>query len=91
LIYSDSRYADGIVLKALDARSNTPRTTVYRRFPSYTSQFFHYTWVEGDRIEAVATDLLGSPDAWWRIMDLNPEVIDPFEIPIGTVIRVPRG
>lgn len=91
MIYSDSRYADGVIFKAIDARNGTPKTTVYRHFPSYSTQYFHYTWVEGDRIDAVAFDLLGNPDMWWKIMDMNPEVIDPFDIPIGTVIRVPRG
>lgn len=91
MIYSDSRYANGLVFKAQDARTGMGRTTVYRQFPVDSSDFHHYTWVEGDRVDAVANDLMGSPLLWWRLMDFNPEVIDPFDIPIGTTIRIPRG
>jgi hypothetical protein len=40
-------------------------------------------------MDMVAASLLGSPDLWWRIMDYNPEIIDAFNIPIGTVLRIP--
>jgi hypothetical protein len=89
MIYSDSRYATGVVFTAQDSRNGMGRTTVYRTFPTERTNFYHYTWVENDRIDSVANELLGSPLFWWRIMDFNPEVIDPFDIPIGTVIRIP--
>ena len=91
MIYSDSRYADGNVFKAQDARTGSGRLTVYRKFPTESSSFSHYTWIEGDRVDAVAHDLMGSGLLWWRLMDYNPEIVDPFDIPVGTVIRVPRG
>jgi hypothetical protein len=91
MIYSDSRYANGKILKAQDSRSGINRTAVYRVFPNAATEFYNYTWVEGDRIDVVANNLLGSPSFWWRIMDFNPELVDPTNIPIGTVIRVPRG
>jgi hypothetical protein len=89
MIYSDSRYATGLVLRAEDPRSGSFKTAVYRKFPNIKAQFYYYTWVEGDRIDRVSTDLLGSPSLWWRIMDLNPEIIDPFSIPLGTTLRIP--
>lgn len=89
MIYSDSRYASGTVLKAQDARTGEYVTAVYRDWPVIRSPFYHYTWVEGDRIDRVADLLLGSPSFWWRIMDLNPEYLDPFTIPVGTTIRIP--
>jgi len=89
MIYSDSRYATGIVLKAQDARSGDYVTAVYRDWPVINSQFYYYTWVEGDRLDQVANLLLGSASFWWRIMDLNPEYLDPFSIPVGAVIRIP--
>jgi hypothetical protein len=90
MIYSDSRYADGTIFTANDSRTNLPRITVYRTFPTAQSKFYYYNWVENDRIDAVANDLLGSPLLWWKIMDYNPEVIDPFDIVVGTTIRIPR-
>ena len=89
MIYSDSRYASGLVTRANDARNNTYPLTVYRKFPTAKSGFYFYTWVEGDRIDVVSFHLLGSPAAWWKIMDFNPELLDPFSIPVGTTIRIP--
>jgi prophage DNA circulation protein len=37
----------------------------------------------------VAFKLLGSAALWWKIMDFNPEIVDPFSIPVGATIRVP--
>jgi hypothetical protein len=90
MIYSDSRYANGLILKAQDARTGQYRLAVYRQFPSEKREFYYYTWVEGDRIDMVSNSLLGSPAFWWRIMDANPEIIDPFSIPVGTTLRIPN-
>jgi hypothetical protein len=89
MIYSDSRYANGAILKVQDARNEVYRLAVYRKFPTARANFYTYTWVEGDRIDRVAFDLLGSPTFWWKIMDFNPEILDPFSIPIGTSLRIP--
>jgi hypothetical protein len=62
-----------------------------RSFPVQKSKFYHYTWVEKDRIDILAEEFLGSPDLWWVIMDFNPELIDPFDIAVGTVLRIPSA
>jgi hypothetical protein len=89
MIYSDSRYANGTIIKAQDARNDTYKLAVYRNFPNAKTNFYHYTWVDGDRIDIVANALLGSPTFWWKIMDFNPEIVDPFSITVGTNIRIP--
>ena len=90
MIYSDSRYAKGKVLKVQDARNKVYRLAVYRVFPTNRTGFFNYTWVEGDRIDLISDKFLGSPTFWWKIMDYNPEIIDPFSIPVGETIRIPN-
>ena len=91
MIYSDSRYATGKVIVANDPRNNTYPTAVYRTFPTAKSGFYYYTWVENDRIDLIANEFLGSPESWWKIMDFNPEIIDPFDIQVGTVVRIPNA
>jgi hypothetical protein len=90
MIYSDSRYSKGTVIVANDSRTNTYPTGVYRVFPKARTDYYSYTWVEGDRIDLVANYLLGTPFFWWKIMDFNPEIPDPFSISVGTVLRIPR-
>lgn len=92
MIYLDSRYADGNLAQVWDARKSKReyQLTVMRQWPSYTEQFFTYQWVDGDRLDQVAARFLPSPDLWWQIMDLNPEITCPIMIAPGTVLRIPN-
>jgi hypothetical protein len=89
MIYTDSRYADGVVVRSFDARANTYGVTLFRQFPDSESEFYYYTWTQRDRIDLIANELLGDPSFWWVIMDYNPEILNPFDIPLGTVLRIP--
>lgn len=90
MIFLDSRYADGTVFKARDARKNTVELTVFRTFPTSSSDFFWYEWTSADRLDVLSTKFLGSPSLWWVIMDVNPEIINPIVISPGTMIRIPN-
>lgn len=89
MIYTDSRYADGIVALNYNAKAGKTGITVFRDYPTNVSDFYYYTWTERDRIDLVAHRLLGDPNLWWYIMDFNPEILSPFNIPIGTILRMP--
>jgi nucleoid-associated protein YgaU len=91
MIYTDSRYATGVVDYANDSRLNTNNISVYRVFPTAGYRFLTYTWTSEDRIDVIATQFLGSSNLWWKIMDINPEIISPFSITPGTVIRIPSA
>lgn len=91
MIFTDSRYAAGILSKSLNPTTNKYHLTVRRNFPYEISSFYYYQWKEKDRPDTVAFKTLGSSTYWWRIMDFNPEVIDPFNIPVGSVLRIPRA
>lgn len=49
-----------------------------------------HVWREGDSLEAVAGTLFADPALWWIIADVN-ELADPFDIAVGTVLRVPSA
>lgn len=89
MIYTDSRYATGTFSKAFSSKRASYHLSVLREFPQDQSTFYYYNWRERDRIEFVAAKLLGDSNSWWTIMDYNPELLDPFNIPVGTPIRIP--
>lgn len=89
MIFTNSRYATGLINKVLDSRNNKYQISVSRVFPTKTKEIMYYYWAEKDRMDAIAAKFLGNPDRWWEIMDLNPEIVDPLNIPLGTKIRVP--
>lgn len=89
MIYLDSRYSDATLFKAYDSRKKQYQLTAFRVFPAYRTDFYTYEWVETDRIDDIALKLMGSSDLWWQIMDINPEILDPFNIAPGTHLRIP--
>lgn len=89
MIFSDSRYADGTLITAFDARKNSFEVGVLRQFPIESRSFYYYTWTSSDRIDLVALRLLGDAELWWRILDFNPEINDPINIVAGTTLRIP--
>jgi nucleoid-associated protein YgaU len=89
MIYADSRYADGYLQKSFDARNGSYTVGVLRSFPTTASSFYYYVWTSRDRLDKIALERLGNSDLWWRILDFNPEVGNPWDIPVGTVLRIP--
>jgi hypothetical protein len=89
MIYADSRYADGYLQKSFDARNGKYTVGVLRSFPSTAASFYYYVWTSKDRLDKLALERLGNSDLWWRIMDFNPEIGNPWDIPVGSVIRIP--
>ena len=89
MIFADSRYSTGKIFTAHDARKDDYFVTVLRKFPTDATNYFLYSWAESDRMDIVASRFLGSASRWWRIMDFNPEIINAFDVPLGTTIRIP--
>lgn len=92
-IFYDSRYADegSVRFTAYDSRDAKYKKTVFRQWPSYETRYFYYDWVETDRIDLLALEFLGNSSLWWQIMDINPQILNPFSIEPGTRIRIPRA
>lgn len=91
MLRNTSRYANGVFGQVSDYHSKTPTTYVYRKFQVKEKKvdYFLYQFGEHDRIELVAHNFLNDYARWHEIMDINPEILDPFSITAGTTIRIP--
>jgi hypothetical protein len=89
MITLSSRYSDGFLFKGYHSVKNSFEVGVYRVFPNNVSGIFYYTWVEGDRLDIIASKFLGDPSLWWVIMDYNDDVHSPFELVPGQELRIP--
>jgi nucleoid-associated protein YgaU len=66
--------------------AGTPIAVRKRTLPvSYNT----YVTKSGDTFALIATRVYGTPEDFWRIADINPQVVFPDEIPVGTNIRIP--
>ena len=50
--------------------------------------YFTVTNVEIGRLDIISTRFYGTPRFWWVIAMAN-NIIDPFDIPLGTTLRIP--
>lgn len=91
MIFSDSRYANADISKHYNPTRNISAVVAARNFPTEISKFVIYTWNEKDRIDLISYRFLGNAEYWWKIMDYNPEIANPMNIPVGTTIRIPRA
>ena len=55
---------------------------------SAQDEYFTITLREKDRLDIVANDYYNNPKFWWMIAIAN-NIIDPFDVPIGTRVRIP--
>ena len=87
---SNSRYQTGTITRLANA-AGTYNLTLIRSVPPNTSNYKLYVWQAGDRPDLVALKELGSTEFWWAIFDINPEFIDPLNVPAGAIVRIPTG
>lgn len=86
MITAKSRYSDARIVPL-----PTESVAVVRLFPPLTQEFWLYTWKISDRLDRIAAKYLGDPLFWWKIMDANPIIQDPYDIRPGQQIRLPVG
>lgn len=89
MIYLGSRYQNEQVQSVADGDKPVRQFVLRTVVPTDDESLRTYTWHEGDRIDVVALRELGSAAAWWRIMDVNPDIMDPHGIEVGTLVRIP--
>ena len=90
-LYNGSRYADVNTRDSILVRSDGARIRTLLRYPSTTGTLSvtYYVWKRGDRLDRIAAAYLGSPSLYYRILDLNPDIIDGNQIEPGTRVRLP--
>ena len=87
-----SRYYDGSLTKTVDKYTGEYIISVFRRFAdNQTVNYITYTWKDGDSLSNLSEVFGVGSKYWWEIMEINPEIQDPFDITEGTILRIPYG
>lgn len=87
-----SRYYDGPLAQTKDKYTSQYVISVFRAFPeSKTVNYITHIWKEGDSLTRLSKEYGLGTRYWWEIMEINPEIMDPLAIPLGTSLRVPYG
>lgn len=62
-----------------------PQTFITR---SEEDQYIVVTDINENRLDIIANEYYGTPNYWWVIAQAN-YIIDPFDVPVGTQLRIP--
>lgn len=90
MIYIGSRYQTTPVFYMLDGRTGRTRPTILRDNADVAPTSSRVTkWEDGMRLDIVASSIYNDPEKWWRVMDQNPDILDPMSFVAGTTLRVP--
>ena len=84
-----SRFAD-LPLYEVTASDGTTRHVIGLRIPRPTlgTPIGRRMLREGDGVDLVAQELLGSESLWWRLLDANP-LVHPFDLGPGDTLAIP--
>jgi hypothetical protein len=89
VITANSRYASSVTTLTTGSDGKS-RNVILPKSPTVLSVTVQiYTWAEGDRADLVAYRNYGDASQWWRIADVNPQILDWTDIAVGTRIRIP--
>lgn len=91
-IYLGSRYENSVVDFITSDPVRGPGPVCFYSFENLDRlSYIEYLWEDGDRVDQIAARFLSYPDKWWIIAEMNPQVNDFTQVPVGTRIRIPRG
>ncbi|WP_159073499.1 tail protein X [Streptomyces sp. RTd22] len=89
MISANSRYASSVttIITGSDGKS---RNVILPKSAGVVSATVRiYAWAEGDRADLVSYRNYGDASQWWRIADVNPQVLNWTKVAVGTRIRIP--
>ena len=90
-IFIGSRYENETPFSFSDERGQVRETVLSTRSAPMSDGYRYHIWAETDRVDRLASEYLFDADRWWEIMDANPEILNPMDIEIGQLIRVPNA
>jgi hypothetical protein len=91
-IYQGSRYEYSVVdFFAISPEGNENPVVFYNSAINTTYNYVEHTYTAGERLDLLSYEYYLRPDLAWYILDHNPEISDPQNIPSGTILRIPRA
>ena len=52
--------------------------------------YWEHQYVQGERLDQIASKYYQNPKSWWLIAEYNPQIVDFTTITPGTILRIPN-
>ena len=89
-IYSGSRYETVTVDYFTKEESGRSYPIVFYPIGALNQiSYVTHIYTPGETLHYLSQKYFKRPDLWWTIVEYNPEITDFFNIPSGTLLRIP--
>lgn len=90
-IYTGSRYEYSDIDFFSIEIDGPENPVVFYDFPDVgLINYTQHVFIQGERLDTLSEEYFNRPGLWWKIMNANPEIDNPFDIKPGTVLRIPN-
>lgn len=90
-VFQGSRYEFSVIdFVAVENDADANAVIFYEFEDLGTFSYTEHEYVKGERIDSLSEDYYRRSDLWWLILEHNPQIEDPTNIPPGTILRIPR-
>ena len=91
MIFQNSRYEYSVVdFFAVTEEGDTNPVVFYKFSNLGLTSWREHVYVEGERLDQIASKYYQNPKSWWLIPEYNPEIVDFTAITPGTILRIPN-
>ena len=88
-IFEDSRYVTAPIVALADS-AGVYHATLLKHVADVHAAYDVMVSEEGDTFATVAWDAYRDAEQWWRVADLNDHIFYPDDLPVGSLVKVPR-
>jgi hypothetical protein len=91
MIFKGSRYEYSTVDFFSPKTTKSEQPVIFYTFSTLGRiSYWEHQYVQGERLDQIASKYYQNPKSWWLIPEYNPEIVDFTAITPGTILRIPN-
>jgi nucleoid-associated protein YgaU len=91
MIFKGSRYQFSTVDFFSTKTTKSEQPVIFYTFSKLgLLSYWEHQYVQGERLDHIASKYYQNPKSWWLIAEYNPQIVDFTTITPGTILRIPN-
>jgi nucleoid-associated protein YgaU len=91
MIFKGSRYQFSTVDFFSTNTTKSEQPVIFYTFSKLgLLSYWEHQYVQGERLDQIASKYYQNPKSWWLIAEYNPQIVDFTNITPGTLLRIPN-
>jgi nucleoid-associated protein YgaU len=91
MIFKGSRYQFSTVDFFNTKTTKSEQPVIFYTFSKLgLLSYWEHQYVQGERLDQIASKYYQNPKSWWLIAEYNPQIVNFTTITPGTILRIPN-